>query len=63
MTRHGSVEEKDQDSGVGRVGDGEQVAGRGQNGSQYPGPGGLVHDREPRAKGIAKGLAQAQEGN
>jgi hypothetical protein len=63
MMWHDSAGEKDRDSGLVRVDDGEQVAGRAQYDRQCPGPGGLVRDQGPRAKGIARELAQAQEEN
>jgi hypothetical protein len=62
MIRHDSVKETGRGSGVGRADDAEQVADRAQSDRQCPDAGGLVHDQEPRAKGIAKGLAQAQVG-
>ena len=52
--------EKGRDSGVDRVEDAEQIAGRIQGGRQWPDPGDHVHDQVLRRKGIAEYLVRAQ---
>lgn len=62
MTKlHGSVVEKDRDSGGGRADDAAgQIADRAHDDRQCLGLGAVGDDRAPRVKGIAKELGQAQ---